>query len=80
MTRLRKPPRRLLELVDGQQRLATPASGSQRAGNRYVLHPDQVRGLSPGEAFLFHRGPAVRSRLGGTPVLGQRRVRETSVG
>lgn len=34
--------------------------GRQRAGNRYVLHPDEVRALSRGEAFVLHTGQALR--------------------
>lgn len=34
--------------------------GSQRAGNQYVVHPDQVRSLRRGEGFLIHAGQAIR--------------------
>jgi hypothetical protein len=34
--------------------------GSQRVGNRYVMHPDEVRGLQRGEAFAIHGGQAIR--------------------
>lgn len=34
--------------------------GSQRAGNRYVVHPDQVRSLRRGEAFAICGGEALR--------------------
>lgn len=34
--------------------------GSQRPGNRYVVHPDEVRALSNGEAFLVHGGSGLR--------------------
>lgn len=37
--------------------------GSQRAGNRYVVHPDEVRSLYAGEAFAVSRGNAVRMRV-----------------
>lgn len=37
--------------------------GSQRAGNRYVVHPDDVRGLRRGEAFVVHGGQALRARV-----------------
>lgn len=37
--------------------------GSQRAGNRYVVHPDDVRSLRRGEAFIVHGGNAVRARM-----------------
>lgn len=36
--------------------------GSQRAGNKYVVHPDAVRSLAPGEAFAVGGGDAVRFR------------------
>lgn len=34
--------------------------GSQRAGNRYVVHPDDVRGLRRGEAFAICGNEALR--------------------
>ena len=34
--------------------------GSQRAGNRYVVHPDDLRRLATGEAFLVTGGAVVR--------------------
>lgn len=34
--------------------------GSQRAGNQFVVHPDDVRALRRGEAFAIHGGDAVR--------------------
>ncbi|MBW3614419.1 MAG: hypothetical protein KY439_03805 [Actinobacteria bacterium] len=37
--------------------------GSQRAGNRYVVHPDDVRRLRTGEAFVLHAGAALRTRV-----------------
>lgn len=37
--------------------------GSQRVGNRYVVHPDEVRALPPGEAFVVHGGRALRWRV-----------------
>lgn len=37
--------------------------GSQRAGNQYVVHPNQVRGLRTGEAFVVHAGQAVRALM-----------------
>jgi hypothetical protein len=33
--------------------------GSQRAGNRYVVHPDDIRRLQQGEAFIVHSGHAL---------------------
>jgi hypothetical protein len=41
--------------------------GSQRAGNRYVVHPDDVRGLHQGEAFVMNGGQAMRARLRVSP-------------
>ncbi len=37
--------------------------GRQRAGNRFVVHPDDVRALGNGEAFFIHGGQAVRVRV-----------------
>jgi DNA polymerase III delta prime subunit len=37
--------------------------GSQRAGNKYVVHPDDVRSLQRGEAFAIHGGDALRWRV-----------------
>jgi KaiC/GvpD/RAD55 family RecA-like ATPase len=37
--------------------------GSQRAGNQYVVHPDEVRALHPGEAFAISGGSAVRLQV-----------------
>ena len=37
--------------------------GSQRAGNKYVVHPDEVRSLRRGEAFVVVGGEAVRVRI-----------------
>jgi conjugal transfer pilus assembly protein TraD len=37
--------------------------GSQRAGNQFVVHPDEVRGLRCGEAFVIHTGHALRTRV-----------------
>ncbi len=37
--------------------------GSQRVGNRYVVHPDDVRALPRGEAFMIHAGRAMRVRV-----------------
>lgn len=37
--------------------------GSQRAGNQYVVHPDEIRTLRRGEAFAIHRGQAIRGRM-----------------
>lgn len=40
--------------------------GSQRAGMRYVVHPDAVRTLGPGEAFLVEGGSGLRVRVNAT--------------
>jgi hypothetical protein len=37
--------------------------GSQRVGNRFVVHPDEVRGLATGEAFLICGGQMLRLRV-----------------
>lgn len=37
--------------------------GSQRAGNRYVVHPDDVRSLPRAEAFVVSGGAAARIRV-----------------
>jgi hypothetical protein len=37
--------------------------GSQRAGNRFVVHPDDVRSLRLAEAFVIHSGGSVRLRV-----------------
>jgi hypothetical protein len=37
--------------------------GSQRAGNRYVVHPDDIRRLHQGEAFIIHGGDALKLRV-----------------
>ena len=37
--------------------------GSQRVGNRYVVHPDEIRALPRGEAFAIHGGRALRWRI-----------------
>lgn len=36
--------------------------GSQRAGNKFVVHPDEVRALRRGEAFVVNGGSALRLR------------------
>lgn len=36
--------------------------GSQRAANRYVVQPDEVRGLRRGEAFVINAGNGIRAR------------------
>lgn len=37
--------------------------GSQRAGNKYVVHPDEVRALGTGEAFVVSGGRALRALM-----------------
>ena len=37
--------------------------GSQCAGNRYVVHPDDIRRLHQGEAFIIHGGQALKLRV-----------------
>lgn len=54
---------------DRQPAAGHPGLGSQRAGNRYVVHPDDIRRLHQGEAFIIHGGHALklRVRAGGQP-------------
>jgi hypothetical protein len=48
--------------------------GSQRSGNRYVVHPDEVRKLQRGEAFFVSSGAALRSRIRPKPTSPPRDV------
>jgi hypothetical protein len=50
--------------------------GSQRVGNRFVVHPDEVRGLATGEAFLIHGGQMLRLRVR-PPIPTQTRLAST---
>jgi hypothetical protein len=53
----------VLERTEQTQTLDHTGLGSQRAGNRYVVHPDDVRRLDQGEAFIIHGGQALKLRV-----------------
>lgn len=52
-----------LERTEQTHTLDHTGLGSQRAGNRYAVHPDEVRKLGQGEAFIIHGGHALKLRL-----------------
>ncbi len=49
-----------LERTEQTHSLDHTGLGSQRAGNRYVVHPDDIRRLHQGEAFIIHGGHALK--------------------
>jgi hypothetical protein len=51
----------VMERTEQTDVLLNTGLGSQRAGNQYVVHPDEVRALRRGEAFLMSGGQAVRT-------------------
>jgi hypothetical protein len=53
----------VLERTEQTQTLDHTGLGSQRAGNRYVVHPDDIRRLHQGEAFIIHGGQALKVRV-----------------
>jgi hypothetical protein len=53
----------VLERTEQTHILDHTGLGSQRAGNRYVVHPDDVRRLHQGEAFVIHSGQALKLRV-----------------
>jgi hypothetical protein len=53
----------ILERTEQTQTLDHTGLGSQRAGNRYVVHPDDIRRLHQGEAFIVHSGQALKLRV-----------------
>ena len=53
----------VLERTEQTHTLNYTGLGSQRAGNRYVVHPDDIRRLHQGEAFIIHGGQAVKLRV-----------------
>jgi hypothetical protein len=53
----------VLERTEQTQTLDHTGLGSQRAGNRYVVHPDDIRRLHQGEAFIIHGGQALKLRV-----------------
>ncbi len=60
--------KRVMERTEQTHVLDHTGLGSQRAGNQYVVHPDEVRSLRRGEAYLIHGGTALRSAVRGAPV------------
>ena len=53
----------VLERTEQTHTLDHTGLGSQRAGNRYVVHPDDIRRLQQGEAFIIHSGQALKLRV-----------------
>jgi hypothetical protein len=53
----------VLERTEQTHTLDHTGLGSQRAGNRYVVHPDDIRRLRQGEAFIIHGGHALKLRV-----------------
>ncbi len=53
----------VLERTEQTHTLDHTGLGSQRAGNRYVVHPDEIRRLHQGEAFVIHGGQALKLRV-----------------
>jgi hypothetical protein len=53
----------VLERTEQTQTLDHTGLGSQRAGNRYIVHPDDIRRLHQGEAFIIHGGQALKVRV-----------------
>lgn len=53
----------VLERTEQTHTLDHTGLGSQRAGNRYVVHPDDIRRLHQGEAFVIHGGQALKLRV-----------------
>src|SRR5581483_9322284 len=53
----------VLERTEQTLTLDHTGLGSQRPGNRYVVHPDDIRRLHQGEAFIIHGGQAVKLRV-----------------
>jgi len=53
----------VLERTEQTHTLDHTGLGSQRAANRYVVHPDDIRRLHQGEAFIIHAGEALKLRV-----------------
>lgn len=53
----------VLQRTEQTRTLDHTGLGSQRAGNRYVAHPDDIRRLHPGEGFVIHGGHALKLRV-----------------
>ncbi|HEV8627085.1 MAG TPA: hypothetical protein VG034_21780 [Acidimicrobiia bacterium] len=60
----------VLERTEQTHTLDHTGLGSQRAGNRYVVHPDDIRRLHQGEAFVIHGGQALKLKVRPPPVGG----------
>ncbi|MDQ4131305.1 MAG: hypothetical protein M3133_10035, partial [Actinomycetota bacterium] len=52
----------VMERTEQTEVLLHTGLGSQRPGNQYVVHPDEVRSLGTGEAFIIHGGRSCRVR------------------
>ena len=57
----------VMERTEQTHILGHTGLGSQRAGNKYVVHPDDVRALGQGESFILSGGLAVRARIRSAP-------------
>jgi len=57
----------VMERTEQTHALDHTGLGSQRAGNKYVVHPDDVRALGQGESFILSGGLAVRARIRSAP-------------
>jgi hypothetical protein len=57
----------VMERTEQTDVLVHTGLGSQRAGNQYVVHPDDVRALRAGEGYVVHGGHAIRLRTRRTP-------------
>jgi hypothetical protein len=53
----------VLERTEQTQTLDHTGLGSQRAGNRYIVHPDEIRRLHEGEAFMIYSGQALKLKV-----------------
>jgi type IV secretory pathway TraG/TraD family ATPase VirD4 len=53
----------VLERTEQTHTLDHTGLGSQRAGNRFLVHPDDIRRLHQGEAFIIHSGEALKLRV-----------------
>ncbi len=53
----------VLERTEQTQTLDHTGLGSQRAGNRYIVHPDEIRCLHEGEAFMIYSGQALKLKV-----------------
>ncbi len=53
----------VMERTEQTHVLVHTGLGSQRAGNKFVVHPDEVRSLRRGECFVISGGAAARARV-----------------